>query len=117
MVLSQARLRKALRLRGERSLVRITQPDNTSVEVRSPFPGSIARILTPGGTAVVAGASLLTINSDEDSIWEALRGLALVGEADDLPAVNSYTHGSGSASDRIKQQAALTANAIRAALI
>jgi len=94
-------------------LVRINQADNTAVEVRSPLPGSLAKIIAPAGTAVLADATLLMINSDEDSIWEALRGLALVGEAEELPGVNSYAQGSGSASDRIKQQAALTANAIQ----
>ena len=94
-------------------LSRINQPEGTSAEVRSPLPGSLAKIIAPAGTAVTTGATLLTINSDEDSIWEALRGLALVGEADDLPVVDSYAQGVGSTSDRIKQQAALTANAIR----
>ena len=94
-------------------VVRINQPDNTSVEVRSPLPGSLAKIIAPAGTAVATGATLLAINSDEDSIWEALRGLALVGDSDDLQVVNVYAQGSGSTSDRIKQQAALTAKAIQ----
>ncbi len=29
-------------------------------------------------------------DSDEDSVWEALRGLSLVGTKDDLPLVQSY---------------------------
>lgn len=94
-------------------LVRISQAENTSVEVRSPLPGSLAKIMTPAGTTVAKGATLLTINSDEDSIWEALRGLSLVGEAEDLSPVNVYAQGSGTISDRIKQQAALTAKAIK----
>jgi hypothetical protein len=94
-------------------VVRIDQPDNTSLEVRSPLPGSLAKIIAPAGYTVAQGGTLLTINSDEDSIWEALRGLALVGEAEDLAAVDAYAKGHGSASDRIKQQAALTANAIQ----
>ena len=94
-------------------LLRINQPDNASVEVRSPLPGSLAKIIAPPGAAVATGQTVLTINSDEDSIWEALRGLALVGEGDDLPQVNTYAQGSGSTSDRIKQQAALTAKAIQ----
>jgi HEAT repeats/Biotin-requiring enzyme len=94
-------------------LVRMNQPDKSSLEVRSPLPGSLGTISTPAGTKVAQGAMLLTINSDEDSVWEALRGLALVGESEDLAAVNSYAQGSASTSDRIKQQAALTANAIQ----
>jgi len=94
-------------------LVRISQLDNTAVEVRSPLPGSLGKIVSPAGTTVAAGATLLTINSDEDSIWEALRGLSLVGAPEDLSAVSAYASGGGTISDRIKQQAALTANAIR----
>jgi hypothetical protein len=94
-------------------LGRIDQPDKSSVEVRSPLPGSLAKVVAPAGANVSLDSTLLTINSDEDSIWEALRALALVGEADDLAAVDSYAKGSASISDRIKQQAALTANAIQ----
>lgn len=94
-------------------VVRLTQPDNATVEVRSPLPGKLDRILAPAGSNISAGGALLTINSDEDSIWEALRGLALVGEADDLPVVDLFARGSGSTSARIQQQAAQTANAIK----
>src|SRR6266536_2646074 len=65
-------------------LARITQPDGRAVEVRSPLPGRLDRILAPSGSKVVPGETLLTIISDEESVWEALRGLSLVGESDDL---------------------------------
>lgn len=93
-------------------VVRLTQPDNATVEVRSPLPGRLEKVIASAGSNVSSGAALLTINSDEDSIWEALRGLALVGEADDLAAVDLYAQG-GSASARIQQQAAQTAKAIK----
>ena len=94
-------------------VLRLTAAANVSEEVRSPLPGKLDRILAPAGSSVAAGAVLLTINSDEDSIWEALRGLALIGEADDLAAVELFARDSGSASERIQQQAAQTANAIK----
>ncbi len=94
-------------------VVRLTQPDNATVEVRSPLPGKLDKIIAQAGATVSAGTPLLTINSDEDSIWEALRGLALVGEAEDLPVVDSFVRGPDSNSDRIQQQAAQTANAIK----
>jgi len=93
-------------------LMRITQPNNQTSEVRSPLPGSVARIVAPAGATVAPGATLLTVNSDDESIWEALRALSLIGEVGDLGAVESYAN-STSAADRIKQQAALTAKAIR----
>ncbi len=93
-------------------LARITQPDGRELEVRSPLPGRLEQIRAPSGSKVVPGQTLLTINSDEESVWEALRGLALVGESDDLPVAEQYAQDSVS-SDRIKQQAALTAKAIQ----
>jgi len=54
---------------------------------------------------------LLTINSDEESVWEALRGLALVGTAEDLSLIQSYAN-SNDVSKRVKEQADLTAKAI-----
>ena len=42
------------------------------IEVRSPLPGKIERILAPSGSKVTSGAALLTINSDEQSVWEGV---------------------------------------------
>lgn len=92
-------------------LARINQADKKTVEVRSPLPGKLERIIAPSGSKVVSGAPIITINSDEDSLWEALRGLALIGEREDVPAIEPYASGSVASSDRIKQQAA---NAIQA---
>ncbi|MEP6911979.1 MAG: HEAT repeat domain-containing protein [bacterium] len=91
---------------------RITQ-DQKTVEVRSPLPGKVERLVAPSGSRVAAGTVLLTINSDEGSVWEGLRGLALVGNASDLPAVERYAHGVEPVSGRIKEQAAMTARAIK----
>lgn len=96
-------------------LARITQADGTTTEVRSPLPGKIERILAPSGSRVVAGTPLLTINSDEQSIWEALRGLSLIGKVEDLPAVEQYANDS-TQPERVRKQAALTANAIKSRL-
>ena len=97
-------------------LVRLRQTNNTIEEVRSPLPGRVEQIEVPLGATITAGQTLLTISSDEESIWEALRGLSLVGEADDLSVVEAYERGSATGparSDRIKEQAALTAKAIK----
>jgi hypothetical protein len=94
-------------------LARITQPDKKTVEVRSPLPGKLERIVAPSGCKVLPGAAMITINSDEDSLWEALRGLALIGQPQDVPAIEAYAQGRVVLSDRIKQQAALTMKAIQ----
>jgi hypothetical protein len=94
-------------------LVRITQPNQETSEVRSPLPGKVDKLVAPAGFKVLPGAVLLTINSDEGSVWEALRGLALVGSMSDLAAVERYVQGVAPVSERIKEQAVLTAKSIR----
>jgi hypothetical protein len=92
-------------------LARIQQPDGNVVELRSPLPGRIEKISKPNGSQVKRDKDLLTINSDEESVWEALRGLALVGTAEDVPLIKSYAD-SNDVSKRVKEQADLTAKAI-----
>ena len=94
-------------------LGRIQQPNAEIVEMRSPLLGKIDRILVANGSSLSTGDAVLTIKSDEQSIWEALRGLSVVGEKDDLPLIERYASGAEPVSERIKQQAALTANAIK----
>jgi hypothetical protein len=71
----------------------------------------VGRISKPNGSQVARDDELVSLNSDEDSVWEALRGLALVGTAEDLPLVQSYAD-STEVSGRIKEQAGLTVQAI-----
>ena len=92
-------------------LVRIQQPDGKVVELRSPLPGRVVKIFKPNGSQVSRDDELLSLNSDEDSVWEALRGLTLAGTAEDLPLVQSYVD-STEVSGRIKEQAGLTVQAI-----
>jgi hypothetical protein len=90
-------------------LARIQQPDGKVVEIRSPLPGRVNKILKPNGSQVTRDDEVLDLISDEDSVWEALRGLAIVGTKDDLQLIQAYAT---SESGRIKQQATLTARAI-----
>jgi hypothetical protein len=92
-------------------LVRIEQPDGKVIELRSPLPGRINKILKPNGSQVSEGEEVLTLNSDENSVWEALRALSLVGTKEDLPIVETYAT-SADVSARVKEQASLTVNAI-----
>lgn len=92
-------------------LARIQQSDGKVAEVRSPLPGRINKIITPNGSPVSRDAEVLNLLSDEASIWEALRGLAIVGTKGDLQLVQSYAT-STDASTRVKEQAASTAKAI-----
>jgi len=94
-------------------LARIEQPDQTVVQVRSPLPGRIQKVLKGNGTQVSAGDEILTLNSDENSVYEALRGLSLVGTADDVSVIESYAT-SSSVATKIHDQASLTLRSINA---
>ncbi len=97
-------------------LVRLRQSNNVLAEVRSPLPGRVERIALAQGSTINVGETLLTLSADEESIWEALRGLAIAGDKDDLPVLEQYERGLAPGpirSDRIKEQAALTAKTIR----
>ena len=94
-------------------LCRIQQQRGEIVELRSPLIGKIDRLLVANGSSVSKGDALLTIKSDEQSIWEALRGLSVVGQQEDVPLIARYASGAEPVSDRLKQQAALTASAIK----
>jgi len=93
-------------------LARIQQADGRIVELRSPLPGRVNKIFKTNGSQITRDEDLLSLNSDEDSVWEALRGLAIIGTKDDLPLIETYAQ-SSDASARVKEQASLTARAIR----
>ena len=93
-------------------LGRIQRSDGQVVELRSPLPGRINSINKPNGSQVVVGEEILTLNSDEGSIYEALRGLALIGQASDVQAIQTYAAREG-ASARVRQQARLTIQSIQ----
>lgn len=88
-------------------LARIQHAGEEVVELRSPLPGRINKILKTNGSQVAAGDEILNLNSDEDSVWEALRGLSLIGGKEDLPLIQSYAD-SAHVSERIREQAKLT---------
>jgi hypothetical protein len=92
-------------------LARIEQSDGKVVELRSPLPGRVDKIFKPNGSQIMHDNDLISLNSDEGSVWEALRGLAIIGTKDDLPVIESYAQ-SSEASARIKEQASLTAKRI-----
>jgi HEAT repeat protein len=86
---------------------------NATSELRSQIPGTIGRWLVADKAAVAAGQPVLLVNPSADEIWESLRALYLIGEAQDLPAAEEFARGSGDLPANIRQQAEVTATAIR----
>ncbi len=83
-------------------------------EVRSPVSGRIHSISVATGASVTAGAEIATVDPGDEQVWEALRGLYLIGRAEDLPAIRPYERESREVPERVRQQALLTDKAIRA---
>lgn len=89
---------------------------NTKNELRSQIPGTIDHWLVPDKSSVVPGQSVLLVDPSSDEIWEALRALYLIGDAQDLPVLDSLARGAGDVPPRVRQQAEITASAIRSRL-
>ena len=84
-----------------------------TAEVRSPIGGRIGALTVAIGAHVDAGNELATVEPGAEQVWEALRALYLIGQAEDLEAVRLYERESPEVSDRVRQQAILTEKAIR----
>ncbi len=95
-------------------LARIQAPDGKVIELRSPLLGRINKILKTNGAHISAGDEVMNIDSDEGSVWEALRALSFIGRKEDLPIIQSYAN-STTVSNRIREQATLTAKQVERA--
>jgi hypothetical protein len=94
-------------------LVAKIQTQSGTLDLRSPIAGRIESIARGKGQTVAAGIPIATIQPETEQIWEALRGLYLVGIMEDLPVVTAYERDLPETPDRIRQQAKLTEEAIR----
>ena len=86
---------------------------NTSREVRSDVPGTLARWLVSDGANVSAGQPIAAIYPSDDDVWESLRALYLIGTPADLDAIAPYARQSANITPKIAEQARLTMQEIR----
>ncbi|HEV2835789.1 MAG TPA: HEAT repeat domain-containing protein [Pyrinomonadaceae bacterium] len=105
-------LREGLAMTRGTLLARIKQQDGNVAEVRSPLPGRIQKLIKTDGAPVSQGDEVLSLNSDENSIWEALRGLALIGTPGDVSVIDGYANATD-VSSRVRSQAKSAINAIQ----
>jgi hypothetical protein len=82
------------------------------VEIRSPIPGRI-RSVAGTGANIAAGAEVAVVDPSTEQVWEALRALYLIGEAEDIPAVLPYERELPDISNDVREQATITEWAIR----
>ena len=94
-------------------LARIEHGDRATSELRSQIPGIIRRWLVPDKAAVAKGQPILRVDPSVSEIWESLRALYLIGQLEDLPAIENIARGAGDVPANVRQQAELTTTAIR----
>ena len=94
-------------------LVAKLESNGAVVEVRSPIAGRIRSLAAASGATIAQGSAIATIDPDTEQVWEALRGLYLVGTKEDLPAILPYERNLPDIPDRVRQQAVLTDRAIQ----
>jgi HEAT repeat protein len=97
----------------QRGTVTKLQAGGQTIEVRSPIAGRVRDILVHTGQSVAAGAPIATIDPETEQVWEALRALYLIGQADDLAAIEPYERELPDLPDRVRQQAVETEKNIR----
>ena len=96
-----------------RGLIARLKDGRNTTDVRSPISGRIRTLSIAKEGSVAAGTEIATVDPGVEQIWEALRALYLVGQAEDLPVVHMYQRDSPEIPDRVRQQAVLTEKAIR----
>jgi hypothetical protein len=97
-------------------LAKLQDDHGQVIEIRSPIPGRSRFIIQTGaqtGTNVAAGAEVAVIDPASEQVWEALRALYIVGQMDDLRAIQPYERDVPDVSDDVRQQAVETEKAIR----
>jgi biotin carboxyl carrier protein len=83
-----------------------------TTDLRSPVPGEVRVLLRPDGVEVTPGEPLAELSPGKEHVWEALRGLFLVGASSDLDEIRRYARGVPGIPTRVQQQAALTLSEI-----
>jgi HEAT repeat protein len=107
------RLKEGEPVRNGVAVARIEPTAGDAVDVNSPVMGLLERRAVEDGASVAAGGPVAVIAPGEDQVWEALRALYLVGTVEDLREVERFARGVAGFSERTRQQAAATAEAIR----
>ncbi|MCL4854879.1 MAG: HEAT repeat domain-containing protein [Bryobacteraceae bacterium] len=91
----------------------ITGSQGEEIPLRAPLSGRLESLAVKDGSRVKRGDEVLFVRADSSEVWEALRGLYFIGSESDLEQIDQYRGELPDMDGRIRQQAALTAEAIR----
>lgn len=94
-------------------LIAKLQEGADATEVRAPIVGRLRTLSVEPGQTVAAGAEIATIAPETEQVWEALRALYVIGQAEDLPAIIPYERDLPDIAAQVRQQAIETEKAIR----
>ena len=88
------------------------QAADRAIEIRSPITGRLRTLSAQTGQQLEQGTLLATIDPADEQVWEALRALYLIGQPEDIAAVQPYERELPDISDHVRQQAVETEKAI-----
>jgi biotin carboxyl carrier protein len=94
-------------------LARIETGEAQPFEVRSQLPGFVSEKIVADGTTVTEGQNIVMLAPSDAQVWEALRGLYLVGQTEDVEIIQNFTARSAHLGERTRQQARFTIEAIK----
>jgi len=89
------------------------QAEDKTVEIRSPISGRLTDLSVKTGQSVAAGDPVATLTPGAEQVWEALRALYLIGQPEDIPAIQPYERDLPDIPDHVRQQAVETEKAIQ----
>lgn len=95
-------------------LVRIKMANNQVAEIRAPEAGRIEMFAVSDKALVKAGDSIMILAPSVEQVREALKALYLIGQPDDIPAIQRYAGQMTGMPDVVQKQAVSAIEAIRA---
>jgi hypothetical protein len=95
-------------------LARIKTTNNQVAEIRAPEAGRIEMLAVSDKATVKAGDSIMVLAPSVEQVREALKALYLIGQSDDIPAIQRYAGQMTGMPDAVQKQAVSAIEAIRA---
>jgi hypothetical protein len=89
------------------------QEGTETTQIRSPISGRLRTLSAQTGQTIATSAQIATIDPGTEQVWEALRALYLVGQAEDVAAILPYERELPDIPDHVRKQAIETEKAIR----
>jgi biotin carboxyl carrier protein len=97
----------------ESGVIAKLQGGTQTTEIRSAISGRLRALSAVTGQSVAAGAQIAIVDPGTEQVWEALRALYLIGQTEDISAVQPYERELPDIPDHVRKQAIETEQAIR----